>query len=386
MTRLAAERGPQDIHIHAFLDGRDTPPQSAATSLADMEALLSELGKGRISSIIGRYYAMDRDKRWERIRSAYELITDGNAEFTSPTARAALEQAYARGETDEFVQATAIHEQDGAPVRINDGDVVIFMNFRADRARQLTQAFVDQDFDGFARRRQIQLGNFITLTEYKKGFPVTVAFPPQALKNVLGAWLAAHGRHQLRIAETEKYAHVTFFFNGGEEQPFRGEDRIMVESPQVATYDLKPEMHAPELTDKLVKAIDSRRYDVIICNFANPDMVGHTGKFAAAVQAIEAIDDCLARIVDAARTSGSELLITADHGNAEQMADPNSNQPHTAHTSNLVPFIYVGRAAEVRNGGTLSDVAPTILYLMAMPQPQEMTGHSLINLRAENAA
>jgi len=386
MVRLAAERGLQDIHLHAFLDGRDTPPQSAAESLLGMESLLNELGAGRISSIIGRYYAMDRDKRWDRVRTAYELISDGIAEYSSPSPRAALEQAYARGETDEFVKATTIHEDGAAPARINDGDVVIFMNFRADRARQLTQAFVDPAFDGFERRRNIQLGDFVCLTEYKKGFPVSIAFPPQPLKNVLGAYLADHGLRQLRIAETEKYAHVTFFFNGGEEQPFKGEDRILVDSPQVATYDLKPEMHAPELTDKLVTAINSRQYDVIICNFANPDMVGHTGKFDAAVKAIEAVDQCLARVVDAIKSSGSELIITADHGNAEQMVDPQSDQPHTAHTSNLVPFVYVGRNATVRDGGTLSDVAPTILQLMAMPQPKEMTGHSLIDLSAENAA
>ena len=380
MSQLAAERGINDIHIHAFLDGRDTPPQSAADSIAAMESILKQQGKGRISSIIGRYYAMDRDNRWDRVQTAYNLITDGQAEFSSPSAQAALTAAYERGETDEFVQATNIFGDGETAAQINDGDIVLFMNFRADRARQLTQAFIDPDFSGFERQRELKLGDFICLTEYKKSFAATVAFPPQPLTNVLGAYLADHGRHQLRIAETEKYAHVTFFFNGGEEQPFTGEDRILIDSPQVATYDLKPEMHAPELTDKLVEAIKSRQYDVIICNYANPDMVGHTGRFNAAVKAIEAIDQCLNRIVTAVKSHGGELLITADHGNAEQMVNKQTGQPQTAHTTNPVPFIYVGRAASIKNSGALSDVAPTILHLLDMPQPTEMTGHSLVTL------
>jgi 2,3-bisphosphoglycerate-independent phosphoglycerate mutase len=381
MVRMAAERGVEDIHIHAFLDGRDTAPQSAASSIAGLEAVLEQLGKGRISSIVGRYYAMDRDNRWDRIQIAYDLITDGKAEFLYPTAQAALAAAYDRSETDEFVQASAIISDKGTPARINDGDIIIFMNFRADRARQITEAFINPDFNGFKRRRELKLGDFVCLTEYKKSFAATVAFPPASLKNVLGAYLADHNRRQLRIAETEKYAHVTFFFNGGEETPFAGEDRILIESPQVATYDLKPEMHAPELTDKLVDAISGRQYDVIICNFANPDMVGHTGIFAAAVKAIEAIDQCLARIVTAIKTHGGELLITADHGNAELMVNPESGQPQTAHTTNPVPFIYLGRAASISETGTLSDVAPTILHLLGMPQPPEMTGHSLVTFK-----
>jgi len=380
MVQLAAKRGINDINIHAFLDGRDTPPQSAAGSISKLETVLEQLGTGRISSVIGRYYAMDRDNRWDRIQTAYELISEGSAEFYSPSAQQALESAYNRGETDEFVQATAIAADASAAGQIVDGDIVIFMNFRADRARQLTQAFIDPAFTGFERRRELKLGDFICLTEYKKSFGATVAFPPQTLTNVLGAYLAANDRRQLRIAETEKYAHVTFFFNGGEEQPFPGEDRILIDSPQVATYDLKPEMHAPELTDKLVAAINSRQYDVIICNYANPDMVGHTGKFDAAVKAIETIDQCLARILDSVKTHGGELLITADHGNAEQMLDASTGQPQTAHTSNPVPFIYVGRKADICDTGALSDVAPTILHLLDMPQPEEMTGHSLITL------
>jgi len=381
MTRLAAERGIDDIHIHAFLDGRDTPPQSAAESIAALEAVLEQQGKGRISSVIGRYYALDRDNRWDRVKTAYNLITDGNAEFSSPSAQAALDAAYQRGETDEFVQATSIVATGETPVHINDGDIVIFMNFRADRARQITQAFIDPEFSGFDRDRDLKLGDFICLTEYKKSFSATVAFPPQSLTNVLGAYLSDNNRPQLRIAETEKYAHVTFFFNGGEEQPFPGEDRILIDSPQVATYDLKPEMHAPELTDKLVDAINKQHYDVIICNYANPDMVGHTGKFAAAVKAIETIDQCLARIISAVKDHGGELLITADHGNAEQMVNAQTGQPQTAHTTNPVPFIYVGRDASIANSGALSDVAPTILHLLNMPQPAEMTGQSLVTLK-----
>ena len=323
---------------------------------------------------------MDRDNRWDRIQAAYDLITDGSADFHYPSAQAALEAAYDRGENDEFVQATAIVNDNGAVTRINDGDIVIFMNFRADRARQITQAFIDPAFDGFERRRVPRLGDFICLTEYKKSFAATVAFPPQSLTNVLGAYLANNHLRQLRIAETEKYAHVTFFFNGGEEQPFTGEDRILIDSPQVATYDLKPEMHAPELTDKLVAAIEGRQYDVIICNYANPDMVGHTGKFDADVKAIEAIDQCLGRIVTAIKSHGGELLITADHGNAEQMVNTETGQPQTAHTSNPVPFIYLGRSASISNTGALSDVAPTILHLLNLPKPVEMTGHSLVSL------
>ncbi len=381
MIKLAADRGHKDIHVHAFLDGRDTPPQSAEDSISKLETLLKQLGTGQISSIIGRYFAMDRDNRWDRIKLAYELIHDGIAPYSCPTTQAALNAAYERGETDEFVKATSIHADNTAAVKIEEGDAVFFMNFRADRARQITQAFIDPEFDGFSRNRSVELGAFVCLTEYKKGFPVDVAYPPETLKNVLGAYLAENGLRQLRIAETEKYAHVTFFFNGGEEQPFPGEDRILVESPQVATYDLKPEMHAPELTDKLIEAINSGQYHVIICNFANPDMVGHTGKLDAAIKAIETIDQCLERIGSAVKATGAELLITADHGNAEQMADPKTHQAHTAHTSNLVPFVYMGRTAKLNDSGSLSDVAPTILHLIGLPQPSEMTGQNLIHLQ-----
>ncbi|MEW6353726.1 MAG: 2,3-bisphosphoglycerate-independent phosphoglycerate mutase [Pseudomonadota bacterium] len=380
MVELAARRGAQRVYLHAFLDGRDTAPRSAAHSIKMMEDKFAAAGRGRFASVIGRYYAMDRDHRWPRIQQAYDLITQGKAEFQAHDAGSALAQAYARGESDEFVKATAIVPAGEKPVRIEDGDVVIFMNFRSDRARQITRAFIEKDFSGFQRAVTPKLANFVTLTEYSEDFSVPVAFPPERLHNVFGAYIAQAGLRQLRIAETEKYAHVTFFFNGGEEQPFPGEDRILIPSPNVATYDLQPEMSAPKVTDELVKAIDSGKYDAIICNFANPDMVGHTGSFEAAVKAIEAIDTCLGRIHEALRKVGGELLITADHGNAEQMCGEGTGQAHTAHTSNPVPFIYVGRPAKVAKTGALADVAPTMLYLLGLDIPQEMSGDTLVEL------
>jgi 2,3-bisphosphoglycerate-independent phosphoglycerate mutase len=383
MAELAAKRGATRLYLHAFLDGRDTPPQSAASSIKAMEDKFASLGKGRIASLIGRYYAMDRDHRWPRIKAAYDLITQGKAEFKATNASDGLEMAYARGETDEFVQATEIIPAGGSPVRIVDGDVVIFMNFRSDRARQITRPFIEPNFDGFEREVWPKLGRFVSLTEYQSEFHIPVAFPSERLHNVLGAYLASLGKHQLRIAETEKYAHVTFFFNGGEENPFPFEDRILVPSPtDVPTYNLKPEMSAPLVTEKVVEAIRSGTYDVIICNFANPDMVGHTGDFAATVKAIEVLDGCLKRVYDAARATGGEILITADHGNAEQMFDNVTGQAHTAHTVNPVPFVYIGRKAKIAATGALEDVAPTMLYLMGLAIPPEMSGHSLVELEA----
>jgi len=380
MTKLAVERGVQRVYIHAFLDGRDMPPKSAEASLLAMDEVCRELGRGRIASVIGRYYAMDRDHRWDRIRRAYDLLTLGQAEHRAASAVEALEAAYARDETDEFVQATVI----GEPVTVQDGDVVINMNYRSDRARQITRAFIEPDFAGFERGAVPELAAFVSLTEYSKDFDIPVAYPPERLENTFGEYIANLGLHQLRIAETEKYAHVTFFFNGGVETPNEGEDRILVPSPKIATYDLQPEMSAHEVTDRLVEAIGSGRYDAIICNYANGDMVGHTGKFDAAVQAIEVLDGCLGRVTEATLAAGGELLITADHGNAEQMLDPTVQQPHTAHTLNPVPLIYVGSGASaLKENGALCDVAPTLLQIMGLPQPAAMTGRSLLQRAAD---
>ncbi len=383
MLDLAHQRSAPQIYLHAFLDGRDTLPQSAANSIAAAEAKFRMLGRGRIASIVGRYYAMDRDRRWERVKVAYDLLTQAKADYKAVSASEALKLAYARGETDEFVKATVIVPKGAQPAYIQDGDVVVYMNFRADRARELTQALVEKEFNEFKRERVPQIARFVSLTQYRADFPVAVAFPPEPLRNVLGAYLASLGKHQLRVAETEKYAHVTFFFNGGEEKPFAGEDRILVPSPKdVPTYNLKPEMSAPQVTNEIVKAIKSGDYDVIICNYANPDMVGHTGDFPAAVKAIEVLDGCLQRIGDAASAVGGELLITADHGNVEQMWDEEARQPHTAHTTNPVPLLYVGRSAKIAASGSLQDIAPTMLYLMGLKVPVEMTGKPLVMLTA----
>jgi 2,3-bisphosphoglycerate-independent phosphoglycerate mutase len=381
MVDLAAQRGAQRIYVHAFLDGRDTPPKSAAPSLEKMDARLHASGRGRIASIVGRYYAMDRDNRWERVEQAYRLLTEGLGVRTCASAAEALQQSYADEVTDEFVKPSVVAAPGEAPAVIGDGDAVVFMNFRADRARELTRAFVDDDFSGFVRHVRPQLAGFVMLTEYAATIHAPVAYAPEKLENTLGEYLSGLGKTQLRIAETEKYAHVTFFFSGGREEPYPGEKRILIPSPHVATYDLKPEMSAFEVTDELVKAIRSGTYDVLVCNYANGDMVGHTGIFAAAVKAVEALDVCLGRLYEAVRAVGGEMLITADHGNVEQMSDPATGQPHTAHTCDLVPFVYVGRPAQVRDGGILSDVAPTLLTLMGLPVPPQMTGRPLVKLQ-----
>lgn len=374
---LLEEHQLNKIMLHAFLDGRDTPPRSAEPSVERFDALLRGKKVGQIASIIGRYYAMDRDNRWDRIEAAYNMLTKAEAPYHADTAVEGLEQAYARGENDEFVKPTFI--KGGNPVQAND--VVIFMNFRSDRARQLTHAFVDDVFTGFDRGPKIMLADYVTLTEYEAALPVNVAYPPQSLHNVMGEYFSDLGMTQLRIAETEKYAHVTFFFNGGREEPFKGEDRILIPSPKVATYDLQPEMSAFEVTANLVGAIESGKYNAIICNFANADMVGHTGKFDAAVKAIEALDVCLGRIITALQRVGGEALITADHGNAEKMQDEVTQQPHTAHTTDPVPFIFIGPKAKVlHQDGVLSDVAPTMLSLMNLPIPAEMTGRVLFKV------
>ncbi|RXA94261.1 MULTISPECIES: 2,3-bisphosphoglycerate-independent phosphoglycerate mutase [Yersinia] len=378
MVELAAKRGATAIYLHAFLDGRDTPPRSAESSLKRFTEKFAELGKGRIASIIGRYYAMDRDNRWDRVQLAYDLLTQAKGEFTADSAVAGLQAAYARDENDEFVRPTVIKAAGEADAAMNDGDALIFMNFRADRARQITRTFVNADFDGFKRDKVVNFGDFVMLTEYAADIKVACAYPPASLENTFGEWLMKHDKTQLRISETEKYAHVTFFYNGGVEEPFKGEDRILVNSPKVATYDLQPEMSSAELTEKLIGAIASGKYDVIICNYPNGDMVGHTGDYDAAVKAVETLDNCIEQVVAAVKAVDGQLLITADHGNAEQMRDPATGQAHTAHTSLPVPLIYVGnKEVKAVEGGKLSDIAPTMLSLMEMEIPQEMTGKPL---------
>ena len=380
MTKLAVERGMKKVYLHAFLDGRDTAPKSAKKSINDMQAVFDELGSGRFASVVGRYFAMDRDHRWDRVKSSYDAIAEGQGVFTSPSALEALIQAYQRGESDEFVQATSIVPEGEEAVRIEDGDVMIFMNFRSDRAREITRPFIEENFEAFKRERNFKLAEFVSLTEYSSKFNIPVAFPPERLTNVFGEYISNLGLRQLRIAETEKYAHVTFFFNGGIEDPFPYEDRILVNSPDVATYDLQPQMNAPELADKLIAAIDSAQYDAIICNFANPDMVGHTGNESAAIEAIEALDEIVGQVSEAILKAGGEMLLTADHGNAELMMDESTGQAHTAHTCNPVPFIYLGRDAVMAETGALSDIAPTMLYLMDLEVPAEMNGCSLVTL------
>jgi len=374
MLELAQRAGVARVAVHAFLDGRDTLPRSAEPSLRALQAKCDALGNAHIATVGGRYFAMDRDQRWERVRRGWDAIVEAESEHRASDALTALQAAYARGENDEFVAPTVL---DGAqPMR--DGDAVVFMNFRADRARQLTSAFVDPAFTGFSARRPV-LSSFVCLTEYDARLPASLAFAPDDLRHSFGEVVAEAGLTQLRIAETEKYAHVTFFFSGGREAMFEGEQRILVPSPKVATYDLQPEMSCPELTDKLVDAIQGDSFDVIVCNIANPDMVGHSGILDAAIAAAQAVDIAIGRVSDAVRAAGGALLITADHGNLEMMRDPATGQPHTAHTVGPVPLVYVGsRAATLRAGGALRDVAPTLLALLGLPQPADMSGQSLL--------
>jgi 2,3-bisphosphoglycerate-independent phosphoglycerate mutase len=395
--KLARDTGVNIVWLHAFLDGRDVPPKSAMESLQRIEACFEQASfyqdshkqtsrkqtsakqKGGIASIIGRYYAMDRDNRWERVALAYNLITHGHSDFPANTAKKGLEAAYRRGETDEFVLPTSILA-DGQAVTINDGDGILFMNFRADRAREITRTFTDNNFPHFDRGHLPDLDSFVSLTEYADDIDTLCAFKPDEVKNSLGEYLSSLGLNQLRIAETEKYAHVTFFFSGGREQPFPNEDRLLIPSPQVATYDLQPTMSAPELTDELINAIRSEKYPLIICNYANGDMVGHTGNLAAAIEAVECLDECLSKIFIALDSVNGHCLITADHGNVEKMSDHATGQAHTAHTTELVPLVYHGgKVIELQQtGGTLSDIAPTLLALMELDQPIEMTGQSLL--------
>ncbi|WP_119343090.1 2,3-bisphosphoglycerate-independent phosphoglycerate mutase [Facilibium subflavum] len=385
MVKLAAQKGAKEVYVHAFLDGRDMPPRSAEPSIEAMDQLLNQLKVGYIASVSGRYYAMDRDNRWDRVESAYNAMVSGQSEFVAHDALQALKSAYQRDENDEFVKPTVI-VKNGKKVTINDGDAVIFMNFRADRARQMSHAFVDKDFTGFKRQKHPHV-YFATLTQYAADINAPAAYAPEKLTQIFGEVMQLNHLTQLRIAETEKYAHVTFFFNGGREKPFEGEDRILVPSPKVATYDLQPEMSAYEVTDKLVQAIKSGKYDAIVCNYANADMVGHTGKYDAAVKAIEALDHCIGQVEKAVNEVHGNLFITADHGNADQMVDPQTGKVHTAHTTNPVPFVYVGeKSAQVAiDNGRLSDVAPTLLSVMNVTQPAQMTGTPIFTFKDKEA-
>ena len=379
LLELAKRQGVENVYVHCFLDGRDTAPTSGKGFVEALEEKMAEIGVGKIASISGRYYAMDRDNRWDRVEKAYNALTKGEGE-TAASAVEAMENSYAKDVTDEFFVPTVITEN-GAPVAtIKDNDTVIFFNFRPDRAREMTRVFCADEFDGFDRgaRKNVK---YICFSEYDVTIPnKEIAFKKVELKNTFGEYLAAHGKTQARIAETEKYAHVTFFFNGGVEEPNEGEDRILVKSPKVATYDLQPEMSAPEVCDKLCEAIRSEKYDVIIINFANPDMVGHTGIMEAAVKAVETVDGCVGRAVEALKEVNGQMFVCADHGNAEQLVDYETGDPFTAHTTNPVPFILVNAdlAYTLRENGRLADIIPTLIELMGMEQPAEMTGKSLL--------
>lgn len=375
LLAMAQKMGVEKVCVHAFLDGRDTPPQSAAPFLEQVEKACKELGVGQIATVSGRYYAMDRDKRWDRIRKVYDCMTGGEA-LEAPSAAEGLAAAYGAGQTDEFVVPFRVAGVDG---KVEKGDSLIFFNFRPDRARELTHVFTDPEFAGFPRKETALPVHFVSMTEYEKGLQAAVAFPPEAIKDTLAEVVSRAGLHQLHIAETEKYAHVTFFFNGGREQPFPNEDRILVPSPKVATYDLQPEMSAYLVTEKLQEALAKDLYDLVILNFANPDMVGHTGSLEAAVKALEAVDECVGSLAETVLQKGGTLCITADHGNLEEMEDPVTHAPMTAHTTNPVPFLVVGAepGTQVEDGG-LSDIAPTLLDLLDLPEPEAMTGHSLL--------
>ncbi|WP_037587218.1 2,3-bisphosphoglycerate-independent phosphoglycerate mutase [Stenoxybacter acetivorans] len=369
----AIAAGMQKIVVHPFLDGRDTPPKSARPYLQRLQDYAAANPQVMIGAIVGRFYAMDRDNRWERVETAYNALF-GDTPFQAASAIEALEAAYARGENDEFVQATFINPQG----KIQNGDAVLFLNFRADRARELTQALTFPDFQGFVRRHTADLGYFAGITNYGEQYPNPVLFAAEQIENGLGQFLSEHGFTQLRIAETEKYPHVTYFFNGGREEPYSGEDRILVPSPKVATYDLQPEMSAAAVADNIIDSLSHHRHDMIICNFANGDMVGHTGVLTAAIKAVETLDLCIGKVVNAALAAGGEVLITADHGNCERMYDAVHHQVHTQHTTEPVPFLYIGRPAHIKIGGALKDIAPSLLAMLGVVPPTEMSGHSLI--------
>jgi len=377
--KMAAARGAKKIFLHAVLDGRDMPPRSAKASLEKAQQVFSELALERagVASVVGRYFAMDRDNRWDRVEKAYNAMAHGIGLHSAKNAVQALEQAYARDENDEFVGATCIEGVDG---RVQDGDAIICFNFRPDRSREITRAFVESEFTNFDRKAPIQLADYVMMTEYAANIDASCAYPPSTISNDIGEYVSSLGKTQLRIAETEKYAHVTFFLNGGQEEEYPGEQRILVPSPDVATYDLQPEMNAPVVTDKLCAAIRSQAFDLIICNYANPDMVGHTGVFSAAVKAVEAVDLAVGKVLEALSEVGGEALITADHGNVEMMQNPQTGQAHTSHTIFPVGLVYDGprNSTLVLNDGALCDLAPTLLELMSLQKPSEMTGVSLV--------
>ena len=377
VLELAKRKDFEDVYVHCFMDGRDTPPTSGESYIMKLEEKMKEKGVGKIASISGRFYAMDRDKRWNRVQKAYDAIVNGEG-IKCTSAISAIEGSYQKEVFDEFVEPTVITNQNNEPIaKIEENDSVIFFNFRPDRAREITRAIVDKDFNEFPTKKMDL--DYVCFTQYDETMPnVKIAFKPETLKNTFGEYISKKGLTQLRIAETEKYAHVTFFFNGGEEKQYPGEDRILVPSPKVETYDLKPEMSAVEVTDKVVEAINSRKYDCIILNYANPDMVGHTGNLDAAIKAIETIDECVGRVVEAINANEGVLIITADHGNAEQMLDYKTGEPHTAHTTNPVPLILVGKEDVKLKEGKLADLAPTMLKLMGLEKPEEMTGESII--------
>jgi len=376
LLELAKKNCLESVFLHLFLDGRDVPPQSALEYLAQLEKKIAEIGLGKIATISGRYYAMDRDKRWERTKLTYDAMVYGKGEYAK-NAEEAVEQSYAQGVVDEFVKPTVISLTSS---RIKDNDSIIFFNFRSDRTRQITRAFINSDFSEFDRGPHPPKVHFVCMTEYDATFKAPIAFPPLELADVLANVIAEKNLKQLHIAETEKYAHVTFFFNGGKEEPKKGEERRLIPSPQVATYDLKPEMSAYEVTSAVIEEIDKDIFDLVVLNYANPDMVGHTGVLEAAIKAIETVDQCLGRVVEKVQEKGGSSFITADHGNAEQMIDYETGEPHTAHTTNPVPFIYVcqEKNLKLRPGGRLADIAPTILEVLGIAQPAEMTGEGLI--------
>ncbi len=376
LLEFAKRKDFEDVYVHCFMDGRDTPPTSGEGYIAKLEEKMKEKGVGKIATIEGRFYAMDRDKRWNRVKEAYDAMVNGVGEEAT-SALGAIEASYQKEVFDEFVKPTVIHSGDSPVATIKDNDSVIFFNFRPDRAREITRTLVDEDFNEFETKKMNLF--FVCFTQYDETMPnVKIAFKPETLVNTFGEYISKKGLKQLRIAETEKYAHVTFFFNGGEEKEYEGEDRILVPSPKVETYDLKPEMSALEVTDKVVEAINSGKYDSIILNYANPDMVGHTGSLEAAVKAVETIDGCVGRVVEAIEKQNGILIITADHGNAEQMIDYKTGEPQTAHTTNPVPLILVGLEGVKLKEGKLADLAPTMLDIMGLEKPQEMTGESLI--------